>query len=567
MDSLDGLEFGDLPEVVLATDVLEPYVLTWQLGETTDGEGECSVLAIMRRTDGYLLAMPPGFLPEDVISAGNSATLTDMFGPSTRIVVPAVILEYGQLMPTGSDVDVLVVDCRAQIAHHLRRFGPSEEIVYGFDEDSPFALPALEALIPLVKSWLAGDQVELGAFYTPEELEEPPDTPVPSVTQRGPGRKPTISAGQPKAKRPTAASLAVEMKQLVEYLPKISEQLATLSHRQDAVESRLAQPTSSSSLISSRPLGTSLAPALDPPLGRLAKAVGAPPRTTSAANLGLLGSLSETKPVELQALESEKLDNVEQLNQRGDVSLALAVLEQSKALTTLVSQIAAAQNDPMADLSAGSSASTRGAAGRARLQSELAQQRGTFFQSVLLQMARRMSPTSSVDVSPQVLMDRGVSGTRYLERFGGYSRQRELGQLQYQVMTAFDYLLQDNIPAAKDAVALLAVSIEQAALDNGRMDLATLLCLQEDPPSGIFQNRQIASTSRARSFAPLADQKWITCALAFLKELEVITAKRAELTGPPKNASPASSEAPKAKPKSKKAGRGKGRVEPEDPET
>jgi hypothetical protein len=77
-------------------------------------------------------------------------------------------------------------------------------------------------------------------------------------------------------------------------------------------------------------------------------------------------------------------------------------------------------------------------------------------------------------------------------------------QLQYQVMTAFDYLLQDNIPAAKVAVALLAVSIEQAALDNGRMDLATLLCLQEDPPSGIFLNRQIASTSRARSFAPLA---------------------------------------------------------------
>jgi hypothetical protein len=141
-------------------------------------------------------------------------------------------------------------------------------------------------------------------------------------------------------------------------------------------------------------------------------------------------------------------------------------------------------------------------------------------------------------------------------------------QLQYQVMTAFDYLLQDNIPAAKVAVALLAVSIEQAALDNGRMDLATLLCLQEDPPSGIFLNRQIASTSRARSFAPLADQKWITCVLAFLKELEVIAAKRAELTAPPKGTSPASSEAPKPKPKSKKlAGRGKGRAEPEEPET
>ena len=363
-------------------------------------------------------------LPPKVIQAGNSAALTDMFGPSTRIVVPSVIVEYGHLMPTGSDIEVLVADCRAQIARHLRRFGPTEEIVYGFDEDSPFALPALDALIPLVRSWLVGDQAELGAFYTPKELEDLPDTP-PSrnATQRGPGRKPTASAGQPKAKRPTAASLAVEMKQLVDYLPKTSEQLATLSHRQDLVENRLAHPMSSASLISSRPLGAALAPTQEPPLGQLAKAMGAPPRSTSAPNLGLLGSLTETKPAEIQGLESEKLEDAVQLS---DVSLALAVLEQSKALTTLVSQIAAAQNDPMADLSAGSSASTRGAAGRACLQAELAQQKGTFFQSVLLQMARRMSPTTSVDVSPQVLMDRGVSGTRYLERFGGYSRQREL---------------------------------------------------------------------------------------------------------------------------------------------
>ena len=369
--------------------------------------------------DRWLSSRHATRLPPKVIQAGNSAALTDMFGPSTRIVMPSVIVEYGQLMPTGSDIEVLVVDCRAQIARHLRRFGPTEEIVYGFDEDSPFALPALDALIPLVRSWLVGDQAELGAFYTPEELEDLPDTP-PSrnATQRGPGRKPTASAGQPKAKRPTAASLAVEMKQLVDYLPKISEQLATLSHRQDLVENRLAHPMSSASLISSRPLGAALAPTQEPPLGQLAKAMGAPPRSTSAPNLGLLGSLTETKPAEIQGLESEKLEDAVQLSQRGDVSLALAVLEQSKALTTLVSQIAAAQNDPMADLSVGSSASTRGAAGRACLQAELAQQKGTFFQSVLLQMARRMSPTTSVDVSPQVLMDRGVSGTRFRAFWG-----------------------------------------------------------------------------------------------------------------------------------------------------
>lgn len=284
---------------------------------------------------------------------------------------------------------------------------------------------------------------------------------------------------------------------------------------------------------------------------------------------GLLGRPLNAKPEELVALEEEKQVVDAALNQSADTSLAAAMLEQSRALHTLVSQIAHGQADPMSELTGAPSAGTRGAAGRARLQAELAAHRGSFFTSVMHSMARRMAPTSSVDHPPQVLLKRGISGQRYLERFGGYSRQRELGQLQFQVMTAFDFLMADNIPAAKDSIALLAVTIEQSCLDNGRMDLATLLCLQEDPPASVFQNRQLSATSRARSFAPLADQRWVTCALAFLKEMEVITTKRAELTSGGKIASEASSEAapkPKAKPASKRKGKGKGPAPPEEGE-
>ena len=56
------------------------------------------------------------------------------------------------------------------------------------------------------------------------------------------------------------------------------------------------------------------------------------------------------------------------------------------------------------------------AQGRARLQAELAQQKGSFFQSVVLQMARRMSPTSSPDLPyPQLL------GVWTLHRAGAHS--------------------------------------------------------------------------------------------------------------------------------------------------
>ena len=243
------------------------------------------------------------------------------------------------------------------------------------------------------------------------------------------------------------------------------------------------------------------------------------------------------------------------------------MLAQSKALTTLVAQIASVQSDPMAELAGGaSSASTRGASTRARLQMELAQHRGTFFQSVMQNMSRRMSPTSNPNASAEELLQRGVSGVRYLERFGGYGRVRELGQLQFQVMMIFDFLMAENVQAAMDGVALLAVTLEQASLDGGRMELATLLCLQEDAPASIFVNRQLSSTSRAKSFAPLADQRWVTCASAFLKEMEVISAKRSEMNSGQRTFSDGSSDAASAQPSAKakakvapkKKGKGKG---------
>ena len=83
------------------------------------------------------------------------------------------------------------------------------------------------------------------------------------------------------------------------------------------------------------------------------------------------------------------------------------------------------------------------------------------------------------------MLDRGISGVKYLERFGGFARQRELGQLQFQIMGILDNLMAENIEAVKDGVALLAVTVDQACMDSGsgRMDLATLLCLQEDAPA------------------------------------------------------------------------------------
>ena len=550
--------------VVLATETLVPYVLEWRPGSEEDGEAECVVLVLMKRAGGVLLAMPVHFLPEDLIFQGNSGQDDVVFGPSFQARVPASILEGGVISPTGMEVDVLVIDCMAQVLDSMRLFGPDEEVVYNFDEDSPFAFPLADALLPQVLQWAGQSADARAGFYTPVEEEEQVETPARRPKDRRVKASPLEDGAKPK--RPTTASLAQDMRGLMEPLPLISSQLQVISDRQTALEARLPAATRTPPTSLSSALGVHRS-ATAPNLSQLARGVHPPPRTVRKEGLGLLASPGGLKPAELQALEEEKQEILHSSAQTsGDVMLAKAVMEQSRALTSLVSQIASAQSDPMSELTGGSSsAGTRGATTRAKLQLELAQHRGSFFNSVLQSMSRRMAPTSPASSSAEELLARGVSGVRYLERFGGYGRHRELGQLQYQVMSIFDFLMADNVPAAMDGVALLAVTLEQSCLDGGRMELATLLCLQEDPPASIFVNRQIAATSRARSFAPLADQRWITCALAFLKELEIITAKRTELTGgkaASENSSdnPGSSSKPKAK-AARKKGRGKGSTE------
>lgn len=146
----------------------------------------------------------------------------------------------------------------------------------------------------------------------------------------------------------------------------------------------------------------------------------------------------------------------------------------------------------------GSTISTKGAQGRQKLQQELAQHKGIFFDSVLRSMARRMQPARPADLPAQDLALRGVTPTAYVERYGGFGRSRDLGCLMWQVAMLLDHLQMDNLLAAKDSAALLAVCLEQAALDNGRMDIGLLLSLGEDPPAGVFQNKAVTSYARGR---------------------------------------------------------------------
>ena len=550
METLDGVV--SLDNLVVVSQELEPYVLSLQTGPEEDGEMEVVVLAVMKRQAGVLVALPTDVLLEETLDRGNSGDQDLLFGPSTVVEVPSVFQNNGVITSTGGRVSVVIVDCLPDILSSMRELIPGEPIIFGFDEQMPMALPSPDALLTEAVKWISAATSDRVAYYTPEE-EEAEEAKIPQLPVKKIVLKPAAKAGsgtpkeKTKPRKATTSSLAADLESLKSAIPNLVAQV-------DALHSRLGQGEAAQlggGL--SKPLSASLSvPQVSAPLSAIAKGLAAPPRTQTRGSPGMLGSpfLTPGKPGEIQELEQEKQDALEGYGQTSDNALAMAVLEQSKALTSLVAQISSASQDPMADLLHGSSGSTRGSIGRARLQAELAAQRGTFFTDVLQQISRRMSPTSSPDVSPQVMLDRGISGVKYLERFGGFARQRELGQLQFQIMGILDNLMAENIEAVKDGVALLAVTVDQACMDSGRMDLATLLCLQEDAPSSIYVNRHLSSTSRARSFTPLASQKWITVALAYLKEIDVISVKRNEMLGArPSGAASSDDPAPKVKPK------------------
>lgn len=505
--------------VVPVSQGLQLYVLEWKSEDGPDGQVDAAALVVMTREEGVLLALPLDVIPEDVLDAGRSMQEDQMVGLSTVVVVPGMMLQDGAHVPIGATISVLLVDCHASILESMRHPEVSEEFLVNFAEEDPEAFPQLEALVSEAFSWLSSQKEDQRALlYTPEVTaeEDVPATPtrgrrakaMPQPATPG-GATDTARAG--KQKKPTTATLASS-------LETMNQTLQALVQRQQTLEDQLANPVNPLTATLQQPIGgRRQAPSQ---VAQLAREFPSPGKT--AHQLVPMGGSRDLRAPEVLDLAKER---------EGDQpTLAEAMMAQSTAITTLVSQLAASGGDPMSELT-GTSMGMRGAQGRAKLQAELASHKGVFFDAVLKQMSRRMAPTMSIHATPEEMMSRGICGTKYLERFGGYGRCRDLGVIQHQVMTTMDFLQMGNVEAAKDTVSLLAVMLEQATLDGGRLDLGQILTMADDPPAAIFTNKQVAQISRAKAFSPLADQRWVTVSLAYIKELDTITTKRLELVG------------------------------------
>eukprot|EP00439_Symbiodinium_sp_Y106_P081381 s400_g20.t1 len=401
---MEDLVAADTGEVVL---LKVNYQHALQLeGEVQSAVGYC----ILKRPGGFLLALPPTYIPQPVLEEASREGFLGILGPYT---ISVLIADFSEQAMAGIEV----------LEENIAQCVP-------FLEEAPNLFPLATALVAFAASWTAGVEGDRGAYFTAEE-HGPPGPPL----------------APPRARVPVEEPFQLDVD-------------------------------------------------------------GAP--------LAISGEGELT----------------------GDSQIANAVLAQSRALTALVAQLAGS-SDPISDLPSGGggSLSTKGSAARLRLQRELSARTGSFFDKVFEAALRRMEPTVDLNSLAGGTQQVPVM-TRYLERYGGFRDHRTWGLVQWQLGQIFDLLSTDQVGGAKHAVALLMVMVDQLVLDSGSPDLGWILSLQEDPPGPLFSAPSNMLGSSLRSCSHLADPKWVATSLAYVKEMETLANRRAEVAkrpppGPP----------------------------------
>ena len=482
--------------------------MSWPPEGEPEFHGLCFL--IMRRSGGLLLALPNGFLGADVLQGAAAGGGEGLVGPHTVMSVPGVVFDGDEMHGLGTELDVLVVDMAEPVLGALVPFANvqvEEDIILGFSEDLGH-LPDPARLLTFTKEWVSMNAAEQIAFYSAEDAPAPSGPPEPKQKAKAKATE--------KAKRP-AALAAEHIASLAKMMPMVVDQLGAIQEEQRRMQEFMY---GQSMAVPPRPTQTPVSM----PLQSFAKMMGSPPRTKQMnlmappprmpAHPGEDGEVEEHAGEMMGSLPSPEGGNV----------LAQAVLQQSKALTSLVEHLQHGGDPLLESQGPLSSMSSRGAANREKLQKELANRSGSFFLQVMQNAFKRMKPATPLPGSLADIAASDFSMIQYLERCGGYGNAKEAGLIMYALGFVADAAMKQDMEGVQEHLALLLVAIEQSVQDQNRWDLAFQLTLLEDPPQAMFsyKNNAVQSTGRTKAFAPLCPQRWATVALAFGNSLQEI---------------------------------------------
>ena len=478
---------------------------------------EVFCIPIAHRKGGLLLAIPHSVIREEVLIAGNSVESNDdLIGPNKVLSSKLEMHEADGSITSLEDIcGFLAVDFTNEVLAHMQAYEPLFEEyqhVVPFFESLPNAFPSMAGIGDRIREWTQESEAPRAVFYSAREEPE-----------GGGGGKAAASAKKAAGKRVTNTSLMEEVENL-------KAQIALL-------KASTEPPTAKASAIpAGDPIGG--ARVIAPKLPGLSQGlIGAAPGVAKAA--ALLGPPPKTRApllrqggAEVMEEDEPRLGAEQAFTGQGADQILLALAQQSSAITSLVAHLAGG-TDPMSDLSAAGSsqfnAGTRGVQRRDKMMQELASGKSSFFIQMQQQLHRKLNPSSPAPSTEEELLASDASVLMYLERFGGYQKNKELGYVMWLLGHIADAFARGNIHLAREHTALAVCAVEQAALDRGDWALGFLLGLTAEPPVQMFQDRLQNVTAYGRSFGPLTPSSWAATSLAFLKEMEVLQSRKTEV--------------------------------------
>lgn len=507
-----------------------PVLVGWPPQEGGHGGFLALGFVLSLRSGGILVAVPAAFIEEEALMAlstpqpeGEAA----LVGPF-NVFGTSVTLENGMQEAVQALVmDLALPEARLLLAPVPHLGIPGEAM--GFSDLEPERHPDLEDLLQQVREWLTAEMGQRGAFFSAEE-DVPPVQAAPLPPKHG-SSIPGGAGPRAAPKRATVATVSSQLESLLQIVNPLVQQVQALSRRQDELERAPAVMQQ----CAPDPVATPVRKA--PGLGSVSALLGSPtaPISTLAKNLG---PPPRTKPMGRPSHEetSMAVEGEEPLHDglrapmpsQDESPLAAALVEQSRALASLMVHLQHGSQDPLPELAGQSTGGlgVKGAAGREKLQRELASGSGQFYLRLSQAVSRRMSPTSP---APRDLKETAsVSMVEYWERYGGYGQSRELGMIQWSLAHVYDAMAREDHGAMRDHLALTIAMVDQANQDGGSWQLAWLLRLLDDPPANLWINRASTATGSRRPFSPLVAQSWATVALAYLKETEILTNRKNE---------------------------------------
>eukprot|EP00438_Fugacium_kawagutii_P005971 Skav202222 [mRNA] locus=scaffold2694:32189:41526:+ [translate_table: standard] len=442
-------------------------------------ELDCYAVPILKRAGGFLLALPVEVLKDRVIRDGMTAGDDVLFGPSSTFKVELIEeAEDGTLQSAGTEVEVMVIDVKADILDFMREYQPQAEM------KSEWVFIRLKKTVP-AKS--AG----------------------PAATKK---------AAAPK--RVNTAALASQLADLasqVQFLMSCQREV-TVPHGAPTAKGAAGPPMAAGSKLPAVSDGLSQAtvPAV---VKKAASLIGPPPKIKPAAR-----ARSSHEAV----MEDEPVDPQGVFNLPEETGIAKALSQQSTAITALVAHLTSQGSDAISDLMphVPSMSSTKGVQKRERMQQDLASGSSLYHQQLLQQVHRRLHPAFPTPSSEVELKQ--VSLLEYLERNGGFKHNREMGLIAWTLGYALDCATQEDWRKSREVMSLLFAAMEQSMVDRGDWSLAFLLTLLEEPPPQVFQDRSQLMLANARPFSPVVPPQWTAVCLAYLKDLEVLSTKKTE---------------------------------------